>query len=222
MTEKNEITESGEVSVTVKSKECWGKMMKVIKDEGWRRAHKLKNQGRKFDVGILAPKEAPSGDIPSGESNIPLASVKLDLDWKIITRLEMVELARDFITKALMLEQLNPALPMTLSTIIEGRSLYEHNIGEFFLLYGRFEQKHKTSGRGTAAKMKELIKDESEYKKGYINKKNEQEKVPLPFAIRNIYAHKGTDENNTTEDELKKSIKMLNSWVEIDDASEQP
>lgn len=65
-------------------------------------------------------------------------AVKLDLDRKIATRLEMVEHARDIITKAFMLKSLDPALPTMLSAIVESRGLYEYGIGEFFLLYGKF------------------------------------------------------------------------------------
>ena len=124
----NQISESGTVSFTVKPKYAWDEKMSAIRETGARVAKEIREQGHTFDVAILAPRQM------SGEHAVPLSAVTLELDWEIATRLEMVEHARDIITTAYMLESPDPALPTELAATIKGRGLYQHNIGEFFLL----------------------------------------------------------------------------------------
>ena len=126
----NNISDSGNVSFTVKPKHAWESKMSAIRETGMSVAREFKEQGHAFNVEILAPREL------SEEHSIPLAAVTLALDWRIATRMEMVEYARDLSTRAYMLESLDPALPTVLAATIEGRGLYQYNIGEFFLLYG--------------------------------------------------------------------------------------
>ena len=52
-------------------------------------AREIQDRGHEFDVEILAPREM------SDEHSVPLSAVTLKLDWKLSTRLEMVEHARD-------------------------------------------------------------------------------------------------------------------------------
>ncbi len=209
--------ETGEVSVTVKPKHEWDRMMTKIMAEGERLAKRLKDQGHIHKVEILAPKKVHDGDAP-----VTLSGVMLELDWKITTRLEMIEHARDMITKAFMLDEMAPALPAVLKAIIEGRGLYEHGIGEFFLLYGKFEQKYHTNSTKTQDKMSELIegrseKDRLECMKSYISPQGSAARAgPLPYVVRNILAHIGTDHHNKLEaQDIEKSIKLLSSWKGI-------
>ena len=163
----NQISESGEFSYNVIPKQAWDEKMLVVKDNGIRLAKEMQEQGRAFDVEILGAREI------SDAAPVPLSTVKLGLDWKIATKLEMVEHARDILTKACMLESLDPALPTVLAAIIEGRGLYEYGIGEFFLLYGQFEQKHHTSGNKTRAKMMQLINGDPQWMKPYHGTRQE-------------------------------------------------
>ena len=204
----HQIKESGTVTFIVKPKHEWDKMMSAIRENGIRTATNLKAQGQAFDAEILAPRKIHDA------VSVPLSGVMLDLDWKITTKLEMVEHARDIITKAFMMESLDPALPTILSAIIEGRGLYEYGIGEFFLLYGKFEQKHHTSGRKTLAKMKQLTKGNSHFMKPY-KERGKETMVPLPYAVRNILSHVGTNPNTLDPEgkDLRNSIKLLRSWV---------
>ena len=204
----DEISESGKVSFMTIPRHAWDEKMSVVKDNGKHLAKEIQDQGRAFDVEILAPREI------SDATPIPLSAVKLELDWKIATRLEMVEHARDLLNKAYMLESLDPGLPTVLAAIIEGRGLYEHGIGEFFLLYGQFEQKHHISGKKTQAKMKQLINGDSQYMKPYKEHGKEM-MVPLPYAVRNILSHSGTNPNTLDPNgkDLSKSIELLRTWV---------
>ena len=156
----------------------------------------------------LAPRLALIGD------TVHLMEVGLDLDWKLSTRLKMIELARDFITESYFLDELNPAVSTVIGTIIKGEDLYEHSIGEFFLLYGRFEEKHQFSiGSETKAKMMELVNGDNRYLKLYEERNGEEHKHPLPYAVRNILAHKGTNKNTLERDDIGTSIELLKSWV---------
>ena len=204
----NQISESGTVSFTVKPKHAWDEKMSAIRETGTRVAKKIREQGHAFDVQILAPREMP------GEHAVPISAVTLELDWKIATRLEMFEHARDIITRAYMLDSLDPALPTLLAATIEGRGLYQHNIGEFFLLYGRFEQKHRTAGKKTGAKMMKLVKGEPRWMKSYVER-GKTTMQPLPYALRNILSHVGTNPNSLDPNgnDLRASIKLLRSWV---------
>ena len=92
--------------------------------------------------------------------------------------------------------------------------MYQHNIGEFFLLYGQFEQQYGVfKGDPTRKKMEELIQGDKKFLKSY--KGGGKEKlVPLPYAVRNILSH--SKHPNTLDPEgkdSKNSIKLLKSWL---------
>ena len=134
--------------------------MAAVKENGLRVAKDIGEQNLPFVVKPLAPKEVRGGD------TIPLSGVVIKLDWQIATKLEMVESARDMITKAYMLDSLDPAFPTVLRSIIEGKGLYEYSIGEFFQLYGRFEGKYQLAkGNDTRDKMEALVNGDKRYLK---------------------------------------------------------
>ena len=99
-----------------------------------------------FEVKILAPREVYGGD------TVPMMAVTFRRDRKATVRKEMVEIARDLITKSCQIGELDSATVTILGSIIGGNGLFEHNIGEFFLLYGKFEEKHQTQGTETKRK----------------------------------------------------------------------
>ena len=141
------VSESAKVTVTVIPKHSWDEKMTAIKKGGIRMAKEMREQGHKFGVEILAPREVRGGD------SVPLSGIIIGLDWKIATKLEMVESARDLITKAYMLGSLDSALPTVLTSVIKGKGLYEYGIGEFFLLYGKFQQQYRLTDKDTRTKM---------------------------------------------------------------------
>ena len=189
-------------------------MIAEVKAKGDRLSSDMKAHGHAFEPVILAPRVAPGGG-----GNTPLSAAILKLDWKLPIRREMVEHARDIITKALMLDSLDSATVAVLKGIIEGSGLYEYNIGEFFQLYGKFEGQYQVGGTKTRDKMNELIKGNSEYMKGLYYSEGVTESMadsqPLPYAVRNILAHTGTDTNTLDPEgkDIRKSIELLHSWV---------
>ena len=197
---------------TAKSMQSWPEIVSAIQEEGLRMANQLREQGEPFDVGILAPREVKGGD------TIPLSGVVLPLDWKIAKRREMVESARDLITNAYILDSLDPMLPTALRSVIEGKGLYKYSVGELFELYGQFQGKHQLkTDKQTKAKMSVLINGDRKYLKPIKarNNRNKVELHPLPYAVRNIFAHSGTNTNRVDQngEELKTSIELLRSWV---------
>lgn len=204
------ITESTNVKITNMADNSWKEMIDGIRHRGLQLAEKLRAQGHHFKVGILAPR------LVGGEENtVPLSGVVLDLDWKIATRLEMIEIARDLITKSYCLGTLDNSLPSILKAVVEGKSLFEQNIGEFFLLYGKFEQKYQLSnGKEAREKMIDLVNGDSRYLKTYVERGGER-LDPLPYAVRNILSHIGNNPNTLDQEgkDLIASIKLLKSWV---------
>ncbi len=202
-------SESGRLPVTIHPNHDWDSMMSAVKENGNRLAKDMREQELRFVVEILTSKEVQSGDI------LPVRGAILPLDWKIATRLEMVESAREIITKAYFLDSLDPSLPTVLASIIEGQSMYEHSIGEFFQLYGRFEgQNQLAKGSETKAKMEKLVNGDDRYLKSY-QEGGKWHLYPLPYAVRNILAHSGHNPNKLDCEgkELRTSIELLRLWV---------
>ncbi len=87
-----------------------------------------------------------------------------------------------------------------------------HSIGEFFILYGRFEQKYGLSKpKETKEKMEELLKGG----KGYPKEYDKNKKYPLPYVARNILAHIGTNPNKLLVKELTLAKNLLEAWLQL-------
>ena len=207
MIKRNTYTETANFGFTVMPSDSWEKKLLEIREQGLAKSADLRDEGRAFCIEILGSREVPA-------TAVPLSAALLNLDWRLAAKLEMVESARELITNACALDCLDGALPTVLKAIIEGRGLYEHSIGEFFLLYGKFEQKHNTQGWRTREKMEELVSGDNEYMKSYICHGNTQV-APLPYVVRNILAHKGSNPNTLDQngDDLRISVELLREWT---------
>lgn len=182
-----------------------------IKKSGIKKAEELKQQGHHFLAKIIAPKCVNAGD------HVQLACVKIDLDWKVEKKLQMVDLANEIIENIFLLGLHDPALPLVFQSIINGKELFVYPIGEFFFLYGQFERKFSLkSGGMVRKKMLDLINGNSKYLKSYKGQKKDQKNKttpePLPFAIRNILGH-GNNTNEYNDSELSLAISILRDWV---------
>ena len=106
---------------------------------------------------------------------------------------------------------------MVLTSIIKGEGLYEHNIGEFFLLYGRFQEKYQLATESQAkTKMEALMNGDETYLKPYVER-DETSPVPLPWAVRQTLAHRSPGNQLDAEGkELRTSIDLLRSWVDTE------
>ena len=202
-------TETAEASLTWVTDDSLKQIRDDLRREGLRMAKEYRRRGHDFALEILSPSQVRAGD------SVQLSAAVMELDWKLSTKLEMVKAAKDMITNSYMLGSLDPALSIILKSVIQEEGLYEYTFGEFFLLYGRFEQKYDVfKGKETREKMEELIKGEKEFFKPYKDHGKES-LVPLPYAARNILAHVGN--TNTLDEEgkeLRTSIDLLRAWLQ--------
>ncbi len=203
------IPESGSLEVTLLPESQWDQKLSDLRASGLSMARDMRDKGHSFGVEILGTTEVRGGD------SVPLSAVVIKLDWKMAAKMEMIESARELITTAYKVDSLDPALPHVLGSIIEGKGLYEHSIGEFFELYGRFEEKYQLkSGRDTKEKMETLVNGDRRYLKQY-KEYGQSSLVPVPYAVRNILGHAGTNPNKVDKEgvEIRTSIDLLRTWV---------
>ena len=204
-------SESDSVQVTVKPAHEWARKMAAVKKEGDDAARCMRSEGHRFVVRTLAPREVRS------EDTVPLGGVVLYPDWRIATRLQMVEPARELISLAYTIGSLDPALPTVLSAVIQGKSLYEFSIGEFFELFGEFKAKHGLPNQeGIRAKMTTLVNGDRRYMKEYT-RDGKTELDPLPLAVRNTLAHPENKANAIDQagEDMRTSIELLRSWLAL-------
>ena len=201
--------ESSQSQVRSQRKESLSDWEDRVRKQGIQRAEALLKEGCKLDVMILAPTEVRGGD------TVPLAGVITKPDWKTVAKHELADLATEFISKAYLIGMLDNALPTILKSVIEEKGIYEYNIGEFFLLYGRFQEKYGVfTGEKTRKEMSRLVDGEEGYLKAYLDRGKPQE-YPLPFAVRNILAHP-KNRGNTLDSEgndIRNSIEILKKWI---------
>ena len=115
------ILEKASLNISVLTREGWESKMRAVRRSGSRMAQVLiKEEGRHFMPKILATLEGPGSDETHVEKT-QLTAVIIPLDWKVETRLAMVELANDFLTKAYSLDSLDSSLQSLLAATIEGR-----------------------------------------------------------------------------------------------------
>ena len=204
-------SENADAPTVAVSADQWKKKMATLKKRGAQAVQRMKSQGRTFQVRVLGPLEVPKERFESGEYT--LVSVPIDRDWKLPTKLEMVRDANNLLTNAYKIGALDNALPIALGAAIKGEGLYQYSMGEFFLLYGRFEQKYEVrKGPEVEARMNDLLQGNEQGLKDYVQG-GKTKRVPLPYAVRNILAHVGHNPNKVTVEELRVAVELLRSWV---------
>ena len=204
-------SETADAPTVAVSADQWKKKMATLKKRGAQAVQRMKSQGRTFQARVLGPLEVPKERFESGEYT--LVAVPIDRDWKLPTKLAMVRDANNLLTNAYKIGTLDNALPIALGAVIEGKGLYQYSIGEFFLLYGRFEQKYEVrKGPEVEARMNDLLQGNEQGLKDYVQG-GKTKRVPLPYAVRNILAHVGHNPNKVTVEELRVAVELLKSWV---------
>ncbi len=200
-------TGNGTLKVRVLSLESWKEQRRQFLEDDCDLS--LDNHGD-FDVQILSPLIAESGS--SGQ----LSAVIIERDDQRIGKHKIVNSARNLITDvSLLWDCVEPALLSALNNVICGKGLFEYGVGEFCLLYGKFEEKYQVSN-GTKAKEKmfELLGDDDTGLKEY-HERGKLNSYPLPYAVRNILFHKGRNPNTLDAEgrDLIRSIRMLKKWT---------
>ena len=190
-------------------KDEWDRKVSGVRQKGELFAREMRRQGKPFKAVILAPKEVPGG------AEVAMQAVVIERDWKAAAKLEMVEDANNFLTKARQVDIFHPDLLGALRSVLEEEPLPMHSIGEFLILYGKFEQKYGLStSKETKNKMEELMKGGEVHRKEY-EEDGQNKSAPLPYFVRNTLAHIGTDKNELPVKELNLAKEMLAAWLRL-------
>ena len=201
-------SETATAKITLVAPETWDAEVAELRAAGLREANRLRRRGRKFLPVILAPDAMPGGGRPA-----QFGAASLALDWRIAAKLQIVGLVRKLLTKLYMIESLDPSLAPVIGAALEGKGLFEHNIGEFFLLYGRFEQRYRVAkGPHVRAKMIELLQGDTGSYKAYTERGQERS-GPLPYVVRNLLSHIGNSPTTVTREELHQAVELLKVWT---------
>lgn len=209
---QEELKGTADIKMVILTEETMEKLKNMRNKANKKAAKKLRQQGQELYVEILASM------IGRGGVSVPLRAVVVSLDDEMLSvKQNMVRPAKQIITEAEKMGNLDPILPNFLANVIQGESLYQYSVGEFFELYGRFEGRYGEGFDKAGAKMEELLKGEKGdegYFKDYIYK-GKPERVPLPYAVRSILAHQGNNPNSLDPEgkELKAAIDLLRKWV---------
>ena len=159
-------------------------------------------------------------DVLQGEVGkyLEIQLVQIPRDGQQGGKLKLVRLANETINQAYKLNLPIAGVPRVLASMVQGRGLYLDSIGEFFQLYGRFEQM-----LGLADDYKqERIKNEMRSRLGDDANHQSREYVrggttnltPLPLYVRNVLAHQGTNSANSLHDgDVSTAIRLLKDWL---------
>lgn len=134
-----------------------------------------------------------------------------DDDPQLDDKLVMVQMAKDVLTQALAIDGYDPALSFAIRAAIHGEPPVFHWLGEFFQSYGMFQEKWKVYGTNESRqKLEELLgqhgyADDAWYD-GYRGRG--PERVPLPFAVRNMLAHPEI-KSEVTYAQIKRATEIL-------------
>ena len=133
-------------------------------------------------------------------------------------KLNLVRLCNDALYQAYKLDLPIAGVPGVLSAMAQGKGLYWDSIGEFFQLYGQFEQKLGfTDGYKQGQieyEMQERLGDDAvQHSRKYVRDGIES-LTPLPLYVRNILAHQGTNTVNCLADgDVHTAIRLLKDWL---------
>lgn len=105
-----------------------------------------------------------------------------------------------------------------LGSTVEGKGLYFDSIGEFFQLFGRFEQALGLADgynqRKIEHEMKVRLENEfDQYSREYL-RDGSKSLAPLPLYVRNVLAHQGTNPKNGLQDgDVRTAVRLLKGWL---------
>ncbi|MDE0222898.1 MAG: hypothetical protein OXJ90_26760 [Spirochaetaceae bacterium] len=135
-------------------------------------------------------------------------------DPQVDGRLVMVQMAKDLLTQALRIDGYDPALSFAIRAAIQGEPPVFHWLGEFFQNWGVFQAKYGVfKTRETRDQLTESLADHAEdawYDEYLDGRKSTPvpERVPLPFAVRNVLAHP-EHSNSVTYAQIRRATEIL-------------
>lgn len=135
-------------------------------------------------------------------------------DPSLRDKLVMCRMAKDLLTQALTIDGYDPAIAYAVQSAVQGWPHAFHTIGALFENYGAFQQKFAVF---KTKETKDLLADklrgrpDNEWYEGYVDgRKSGQkpERVPLPFAVRNVLAHRDHS-NRVKHAEVQRATQIL-------------
>ena len=134
-------------------------------------------------------------------------------------KLKLVQLCNDALAQAYKLNVPIAGVPRVLGSMVQGKGLYLDSIGEFFELYGRFEQMLGLTDaygqRDIEEEMQLRLGDDAlQHSREYV-RGGAKTLTPLPLFVRNVLAHQGTNTANSLRDgDVSTAIRLLKDWLE--------
>ena len=134
------------------------------------------------------------------------------------SKLKLVRLCNDALYQAYKLALPIAGVPRVLASMVQGKGLYLDSIGEFFELYGRFEQMLGLTDDYKQQYVKDEMRsrlgdDAVHYSREYV-RGGTTSLTPLPLYIRNVLAHQGTNPVNSLRDgDVSTAIRLLKEWL---------
>ena len=149
---------------------------------------------------------------------VEMQLVEIPRDGQQGGKLKLVKLSN-----ALLLQAHKVGVPIAgvagvLGSMIEMRGFYLDSVGEFFQLYGRFEQMLGSADDYKQSKIEREMKDRlgddvTQHSREYI-RSGRKSLTPLPLYVRNVLAHQGTNPENLLGDgDLQTAIRLLRDWL---------
>ncbi len=133
-------------------------------------------------------------------------------------KLKLVRLCNDALYQAYKLDLPIAGVPRVLASMVQGKGLYLDSIGEFFELYGRFEQTLRLTDdykqEQIKKEMRSRLGDEAVHHSREYVRGGTKSQTPLPLYVRNVLAHQGTNPENSLRDgDVSTAIGLLKDWL---------
>ena len=144
--------------------------------------------------------------------------VQIPRDGQQGGKLKLVRLANDALYQAYKLNLPIAGVPRVLASMVQGRGVYLDSIGEFFQLYGRFEQMLGLTDDYKQERIKDAMRsrlgDDAAHHSREYERSGTRSLTPLPLYVRNVLAHQGTNPANSLRDgDVSTAIRLLKDWL---------
>ena len=149
---------------------------------------------------------------------VEIKLVEIPRDGQQGGKLKLVKLSNDLLLQAHKVGVPIAGVAGVLGSMIEMRGIYLDSVGEFFQLYGRFEQMLGLADDYKQSKIEHEMKnrlgdDVTQHTREYI-RSGKKSLTPIPLYVRNVLAHQGTNpENSLVDGDLQTTIRLLKDWL---------
>ena len=133
-------------------------------------------------------------------------------------KLKLVQLCNNALYQAYKMDLPIAGVPQVLASMVQGKGLYLNSIGEFFELYGRFEQMLGLTDDYRQEQISQAMRsrlgdDAGKHSRKYV-RGDTATLTPLPLYVRNVVAHQGTNPANALSDgDVSNAIRLLKEWL---------